>query len=484
MGILIILASLVLALLLVAVFYITRLHTGLRELLQKAEKSISENHFFRIEFKGTSPLKNLAEKINELGLRFLKVKEQNEALLKLNHANSDLHVKIDSVNSALSHLNLLTDIGKKITSNLSLNQIGSTAFHYINSSMVADEVCLILNLESSTKYLTMNGKEIVPINNIEWCQKPDNPLNWCMQNNKEVFLLNAEEDYAQYFFEHPLMARGVKAESVMAMPLQLAEKKIGAIVVFSKYKMAFEPFHLDFMRSLSSYLAVAIENASLFEALESEKFKSEGLLLNILPSQIATELKKTGTTQPRFFNNVSVLFTDFKDFTKKTETIPPHLLVQEIDYCFSCFDDIIKKHKVEKIKTIGDAYMCASGLPIEDDKHAQNILNAALEIRDFMLNYAKERKLAGEEYFEIRIGISSGPVVAGVVGKSKFAYDIWGDTVNVASRMESASEIGMINISGSTHQLIKSEFNCTYRGKFEAKNKGNIDMYFVNAKNS
>lgn len=214
--------------------------------------------------------------------------------------------------------------------------------------------------------------------------------------------------------------------------------------------------------------------------LASEKERTEKLLLNILPRETAEELQKRGKATARHYNQVSVLFTDFKGFTRFAESTRPEDLVQELDRCFIAFDDIIEKYHLEKIKTIGDAYMCAGGVPIRNTNNAVAIVLAALEIRDFMLQLQKEKEIRNERFWEIRLGISSGPLTAGVVGKKKFAYDIWGDTVNTASRMESCSEPGKVNISASTYELVKDYFDCTYRGKMDAKGKGEVDMYFVN----
>ena len=217
--------------------------------------------------------------------------------------------------------------------------------------------------------------------------------------------------------------------------------------------------------------------------IEEEKNRSEKLLLNILPEQTAQELKEVGKVKAKRFDSVSVLFTDFKNFTNYAENLEPEFLVESVDFYFSKFDDIIEKHGLEKIKTVGDAYMCAGGIPFPTENHPKKILEAALEIIDFVSD-KKNDKDSELVRFDIRIGVNSGPVVAGVVGKKKFVYDIWGDTVNIAARMEAGSEIGKINISESTYNLVKEDFDCSYRGEFEVKNKGLMRMYFVNGKKS
>jgi len=214
--------------------------------------------------------------------------------------------------------------------------------------------------------------------------------------------------------------------------------------------------------------------------LEREKERTENLLLNILPRETADELQKRGKATARHYNQVSVLFTDFKGFTRFAESTRPEDLVNELDYCFVAFDDIMDKYHLEKIKTIGDAYMCAGGVPIRNTNNAVAIILAGMEIRDFMKQLEMDKKARNERFWEIRIGVNTGPLTAGVVGKKKFAYDIWGDTVNTASRMESTSEPGRINISATTYELVKPYFDCTYRGKQDAKGKGEVDMYFVN----
>ena len=215
--------------------------------------------------------------------------------------------------------------------------------------------------------------------------------------------------------------------------------------------------------------------------VEKQRNRSDELLLNILPSEVAEELKENGKAKARQFDNVTVMFTDFKNFTGISEKLSAKELVAEIDTCFKAFDNIITKCNIEKIKTIGDSYMCAGGLPIPNETNATDIVNAALDIQQFIKLRVELRIKEAKLPFEIRIGVHTGPVVAGIVGSKKFAYDIWGDTVNIASRMESSGEAGRLNVSQSTYDRIKNDANFRFepRGKIEAKNKGAIEMYFV-----
>ena len=213
--------------------------------------------------------------------------------------------------------------------------------------------------------------------------------------------------------------------------------------------------------------------------IDGQKVRIEELLLNILPKEISEELKDKGKATARRHDHVSVMFTDMKGFTAAAEKMTPEQLVNELDECFIKFDAIVGRYGIEKIKTIGDSYMCACGVPAADQHHAWKSALAAMEIRTLMAKWRTEREAKGLVPWLLRIGIHSGPLVAGVVGKRKFAYDIWGDTVNTASRMESSGEIGEVNISETTYHLVKDRFECEHRGAIEAKNKGKIDMYFV-----
>ena len=217
--------------------------------------------------------------------------------------------------------------------------------------------------------------------------------------------------------------------------------------------------------------------------ITEERNKSDKLLLNILPTETAEELKKHGYVKAKKYDFATVLFTDFKAFTKHAETIPPEELVKSIDFYFKNFDDIFDRYNLEKIKTIGDSYMCAGGLPIANNTNPEDAINAALEILRFVKGL-EVSKPEGVHVFNIRIGISTGPVVAGVVGKTKFQYDIWGDTVNVASRMETSCEVDKVNISEFTYAFVKDKFDFEFRGNIEIKNRGKIKMYYVNGPKS
>ncbi len=218
--------------------------------------------------------------------------------------------------------------------------------------------------------------------------------------------------------------------------------------------------------------------------IQKEKDRSDYLLLNILPTDVAEELKDKGEAEAKYFDEATILFTDFKGFTKISEQLSPKDLVSEINHCFKAFDEIISGYKIEKIKTIGDAYMAAGGLQVPRTTSASDVVKAALEMQDFILKRNKRRKSEGKTAFEMRVGVHSGPVVAGIVGVKKFQYDIWGDTVNIASRIEDSGEVGKVNISQDTFELIKEdpELRFNFRGRIQAKNKGELEMYFVEKK--
>ena len=213
--------------------------------------------------------------------------------------------------------------------------------------------------------------------------------------------------------------------------------------------------------------------------LARERERSEALLRNILPDSVAEELKEHGRARPRLFHSATVLFTDFVGFTRIAEQLSPEEVIAELDKCFSYFDSVTTRYGLEKLKTIGDAFMCAGGIPEPNGTHAVDCALAAIEIRDFMMQMKRIKEEQGFPYWELRIGMASGPLIAGVVGEKKFAYDVWGDTVNTASRMESAGEMGRVNLSGTTHALIDAFFECEPRGRVAVKNKEPVDMFFL-----
>jgi class 3 adenylate cyclase len=215
--------------------------------------------------------------------------------------------------------------------------------------------------------------------------------------------------------------------------------------------------------------------------IEKEKDRSENLLHNILPEEVAAELKEKGESEAKDFENVTVLFSDFKGFTQTSEKLSAKELVQELNICFKAFDEIMTSHNLEKIKTIGDAYMAAGGLHVPRTSKPLDVVKAGLEMQQFMLSRKAEKEKLSEPYFEMRVGIHTGPVVAGIVGVKKFQYDIWGDTVNTASRMESHGVVGKVNMSSATYELIKDqkEFTFEKREAIEVKGKGEMEMWLV-----
>ncbi len=446
----------------------------IKELKAKTDFAVSSENLLKIEFGPGNDLGKIAENFNIIGRKYadLKVKATQFDQLKTEH--QELGGKVNLFESSISQITLLTDIGKDITSSLSLTEILGKVFRYIYSSMMADEVHLMIAKNSEKLYYVIKEKEIKLIEKGDWTLDKDNILNWSFNNNKDLMLQDAQVNYARYVFKPIHLYDKSEAGSVVGIPFGFNTEQTGSIAVMSKNEKAFDHYHQDFIKSLASYIAVAIDNSNLYGQLDDEKKKSDSLLLNILPEEVAEELKQKGRSEAKQYEHVTVLFTDFVNFTGISEKLSPKELVAEIDLCFKAFDAITEKHNLEKIKTIGDAYLAVCGMPVEDPDHAKKAVRASKDIIEFMQKRKKEGGL-----FEIRIGLNSGPVVAGIVGSKKFAYDIWGDTVNTASRMESSSESGKINVSGATFELIKNDFTSVYRGKIDAKNKGMVDMYFV-----
>lgn len=280
-----------------------------------------------------------------------------------------------------------------------------------------------------------------------------------------------EESLKQYYYVTSFESGNLYAfrESPFSAEAKAVMKRFANV-----FNLTYKRF-LDIQNAEAQAMKAQVEEQKLRE----EKKRSDALLLNILPEEIANELKQFGKSYARKHEEVSVLFADIKGFSSIAETLSAVELVAQLDECFRAFDQIVGKHGLEKIKTVGDAYVCACGLPNPVHGHAEKTINAALDMLEFIKGFGMTKSVQNLPVFEFRIGIHTGPVVTGVVGQKKFTYDIWGDAVNLAARMEQHGEAGKINISGSTWQLVKSKFKCRHRGKIEAKNKGMVDMYFV-----
>ena len=435
----------------------------------------------RIEFSGDTELEQVSGYFNQL-INDLSQTKRKAADVEDELSNQQsLSSQLEDMELAISQLGAIGEMGKKLASNLSLDVLLSDVFNLIASNFMVKEIELVLLKDGEAQRIySIDKSRSNMISDMNTVPQMDRFMRVTQQSD-DVLLQNVPEDYGQYFFEPIETTGGVKPGGYFSCALGEEGKEVGLFCVSVENIDAFSEYDISVLKSISAYLAIAIENSTLFaevqenlKVISTEKKKSDELLLNILPEEVASELKQNGYAEAKHFEEVSVLFTDFVGFTRISQTLSPKDLVAEIDSYFSEFDRIMVKHGIEKIKTIGDAYMAVCGLPAENHEHALKIIRAAKDIVAFVA----DRKSNGG-LFDIRVGINTGSVVAGIIGIKKYAYDIWGDTVNTAARMESNSEAGRINISETTYELIKSEFNCTYRGEIEAKNKGLIKMYFV-----
>ncbi len=439
-------------------------------------------------------------KIGATGISDLLAKENDSFKLEV-QSGSDFRAIGPTVVSgskpvAGNDLDLLTILksSEAISSQIKLSDLISALLRIIIENAGAERVLILLRKNSGLKAVAERfageegHRDLKNMDVKKLKALPHSLVNYVLRSRETVVLDRASEseDYNRdYYFKNN------EIKSVMCIPLSLKGEITGILYLENNLShTVFTRDRVELLKLLSGQMAISLENSQLYENLEEkveertrelsvEKKKSDDLLMNILPVETAEELKKTGTARAREFDLATVLFTDFIDFTKASESMDAQKLVSEINYYYSNFDRIIQKYGIEKIKTIGDAYMCAGGLPVANLANPVETVNAALEIRDFVNEEIKIRKREGRDYFELRIGLNTGPVIAGIVGIKKFAYDIWGDAVNIAARMESAGEAGKINISAATYEEVKDHFICRYRGKIDAKNKGKIDMYFV-----
>ena len=303
-----------------------------------------------------------------------------------------------------------------------------------------------------------------------------------------VGLENGADGYVTKPYDEKYLMYRVSA--LLSNPIRVDDKLEPVEIYYAGRKHKIVADRLQILNLLlSTYENTVKQNHELVETqiqlrkinqqLDHSLGEADRLLRNILPQQVADELKKQGATDPVSYESVTVLFTDFMGFTQIAENMQAEELVSEMDKCFSFFDQICDAYKLEKLKTIGDSYMCAGGIPTPNRTHPVDAVMAAMEIQSFMAQMGELKQMAGEPFWHLRLGINTGPLVAGVIGDKKFSYDVWGDTVNVASRMESSGVNERVNISRNTYELVKDFFDCEYRGKVQAKNKGEVDMYFV-----
>ncbi len=326
--------------------------------------------------------------------------------------------------------------------------------------------------------ISINGKHILP----------ESIIKYVARTKENVVIQNAVED--KRFLSDDYIINE-KPKSILCTSVSISGNQIAVLYLENNLLTgAFTNDRVELLQVLSSQIAISLDNALLYQTMEEkvkertnelelQRNESEKLLLNILPEETAKELKTHGKVQPRLYESVSMMFIDIVGFTKIAERVTPELLVKELDYYYSTFDRIMYNYGIEKIKTIGDAFFAAAGVPVTMHNHANIIIKAAQEVLKFVEKEKANRSVDNRMYYEVRIGINSGSVIGGVVGHSKYSFDIWGSSVNIAARMENKSEVGKINISENTYQLIKDVFECSHRGKISAKGIGEIDMYFV-----
>ncbi|MEO6054275.1 MAG: adenylate/guanylate cyclase domain-containing protein [Chthoniobacterales bacterium] len=321
----------------------------------------------------------------------------------------------------------------------------------------------------------------------------DRSISFCtytILQDEPMIILDTHKN--ERFKSNPMVTGDPFARFYAGVPIAVEDgHNVGTLCLMDHKPRDFSEHDTHVLKELAALVKQQFELIDLVELqgrllesqkeLAEEKRKSDALLHNILPDHVVEELKANGVVAASQHENVCVVFTDFSSFTAKAADMSPHELVHELDFCFSEFDRITEKHGVDKLKTIGDGYMCICGLEDESNAHT-SVLKAAFEMRDFVFARQKQKEAEGISYWNVRIGIHSGPIVAGVVGSRKFAFDIWGDTVNIASRMEAGSEPGKINATGEFVALLGEDYQITPRGKIAVKGRGEIAQFFIEPK--
>lgn len=456
-------------------------------------------------YKNSTDLKAISQNLNASGIVYIKLGNYSKAQKNLDQAN----INADKINDKQLKIEVLSSLGELFFKQSNFEK----SFYYYNLSLKYSteinslqyisiaEVALgkILNkLNKNTQAITKclngyhNAEKIGAVSvKKDACD--------CLYN---AYKVTKNDKLALHFYEKSInfkdsLKSGETSNKMMNM--EFRQQQLLDSISHVRKEHAVETKHKEEVQkkerqrniiiiSLCFILLIALGllNRLIYtrkskKALKIEKDLSDELLLNILPEEIAQELKQKGFVNARDFALVSILFSDFKSFTQTAEKMSPQNLVEEINTCFKAFDLITEKYHIEKIKTIGDSYMAAGGIPKQDKESLTNIVLAGLEMQDFMSKRKINNDANHTAAFEMRLGIHAGPIVAGIVGIKKFQYDVWGDTVNTASRIESNGIVGKVNISESLYNLIKNEecFRFEYRGSIEAKGKGELKMYFV-----
>ncbi|TGM36194.1 adenylate cyclase [Leptospira levettii] len=415
--------------------------------------------------------------------------ETGYLLDELKTVNSKIQEEKENIESNRLKLENLHKFNRKINSYSEIEDITREVFSYLKANhRVELGFILLVDPKSNSLVPLMEGAEVfnkgLLVTNFLRTFRPKlipsiGSLYRSFQKQKPIYLKKSSR-WKELTPIDTSIVESFKLEIFGHVPLVVQGQTIGIVCVTRLTKE--NPWtQIEFQEIISfcEQVAGAIHNANLRRDLEKEREKTIHFIRNILPGDLADELIERGEVVPMEYESVSILFTDFKNFTKAAESLSPEDLIEQLDGCFSQFDDIAVRHNFEKLKTIGDSYMAAGGIPQGNFTHPVDACLFAMEIKSFMTQIRSFKQMLGQDFWEIRIGIHTGPVVAGVVGKSKFAYDVWGDAVNTASRMESSGDAGEINLSETTYDKVKRFFECEFRGKVKAKNKGEMGMYFL-----
>ncbi len=386
----------------------------------------------------------------------------------------------------LRDLTTISEISIKLTSELELNSLFNLIVFYATVLTEADKAMLWIIDPETSRHKAMIAYGYTDEDEIVGQSSAVSPNTDALLNENVPFLLVRANERKTMPFLKP-----DDPWEAIVVPLPGKREVIGTLIV--EDKLSNDPFSTydgTILHLLAAQAGISIENARLYQeldrlvelrtkALEAERNKSEKLLLSILPEEISLELKVRGRVTPRRYDSVSILFTDFVGFTNYSENIQPEELLDDLEACYALFDEIVESHNLEKLKTIGDSYMCAGGLPVQNSTHAVDCVAAGLEMVESINKMKKAREALGIGFWDVRVGIHTGPVVSGVIGRKKITYDVWGDTVNLANRMESNGIPNQVNISEATYSKVQHCFNCKPRGLIDVKGHGKVPMYLV-----